>query len=278
MTTRHTPVQHGERRCYLRGCRLPECLDANYRYMSRLRLDYQRGSTRRTDAKPVAAHINQLLDAGWTQAQIERATGVGHRTLSPLRIDKCVNVHTTIARRLLALPIGPPPANETDTDATGTIRRLQALAAIGHSYAAIARRVGIHKDALGVIARGDRTQVRVETAKAVTAVYRHMSRTSGPSARSRFNANRLGWHGPMAWDDTTIDDPSAQPEEDTAEPQALNRDELAALRRVDVEHLDTFGVPVEEIARRLGMAESTVKGIVKELRAGERRDRSKAAA
>ncbi|MYW29765.1 hypothetical protein [Streptomyces sp. SID2119] len=275
MTTR-TPVQHGERRCYLRGCRLPECLDANYRYMSRLRLDYQRGTARRTDAKPVRAHINQLLDAGWTQAQIERATGVGHRTLSPLRMDNCANVHTTTARRLLALPIGPPPAGETDTDATGTIRRLQALAAIGHSYAAIARHVGIHKDALGVIARGDRTQVRVETAKIVTAVYRHMSRAAGSSARSRFNAARLGWHGPLAWDDTTIDDPSAKPEAD--EPQTLNRDQLAAIRRADVEHLDGFGVSVEEIARRLGMAESTVKGIVKELRAGERRDRSKAAA
>ncbi|MEV6854786.1 hypothetical protein AB0M89_13365 [Streptomyces microflavus] len=276
MTTTRTPVQHGERRCYLRGCRRDECMDANYRYMSRLRLDYERGSTRRTDAKPVTAHINQLLEAGWTQAQIERATGVNHRTLSPLRMDNCANVHNTTAERLFALSVGPPPADETDTDATGTVRRLQALAAIGHSYPAIARRVGIHKDALGVIARGERARVRVETAKTVTAVYRHLSRAAGPSAHSRLNAARLGWHGPLAWDDTTIDDPNAQPETD--EPQSLNRDELAAIRRTDIEHLDGFGASAEEIARRLGMGLSTVRGVVAELRAGERRDRTKAAA
>lgn len=272
-----TAPQHGERRCYLRGCRRTECSNAHYRYMSRLRLEHQRGQRRRTDAQPATDHLNQLIEAGWTQAQIERATGVNHRTLSPVLAGTYPSVNTTTAERILALPIGPPPNTDVDTDATGTIRRLQALVAIGHIYPAIAARVGIHKDALGVIARGERPQVRTETAKAVAAAYRHMSRTPGTSVRSRLHAARLGWHGPLAWDDATIDDPDAQPEVDNGQQQP-NRNQLAAYRREEAAHFAQFGIPAHEIAARLGMAESTVRAIVAELYTGQRRDRSKAAA
>lgn len=259
-----TPPQHGERRCYLRGCRRPECSAANYRYMSRLRLDYERGEARRAPAAPVLEHLRQLINAGWTQAQIERATGVGHRTIGPVIAETCTKVSTTTARKILALPISEPPTDEVDTDAIGTIRRLQALAAIGHNYPTVAARVGIHKDALGVIARGDRTSVRTETAKAVAAAYRLLSRTPGTSVRTRLNAARLGWQGPLAWDDTTIDDPAATPETDDST-ERFNRNQLAVYRREEVTYLDGCGIPTHEIADRLGMSVSTVRGIVREL-------------
>ncbi|MFD5875657.1 hypothetical protein [Streptomyces sp. NPDC060322] len=271
-----TPPQHGERRCYLHGCRRPECLNAHYRYMSRLNLEHSRGQKRRVDAAPVTAHLNLFIEAGWKQAQIERATGVNHRTLGPLLAGTYPRVHATTARKVFALEVGPPPV-DLDTDATGTTRRLQALVAIGHNYPAIAAAVGIHKDALGVVARGGRTSVRVTTAQAVARAYKKLSRTAGASIRARAQAAELGWHGPLAWDDATIDDPAAEPESDTGTDH-LPRNELAVVRRSEVEHLNSFGLSEEDIAARLGMALSTVQTIVRELRTGQRRYRGRAAA
>ncbi|MYX14449.1 hypothetical protein GTY67_13685 [Streptomyces sp. SID8374] len=277
MTTRRTPVRHGERRCYQAGCRRPECLNAHYRWCSRYRLDVHEGRPRRVDAAESLNHIQALLDAGWMQSQIARAANLAHRVLTSVRAGQ-ETVSVSTAQAILSVPIGPPPGDQRDVDATGTIRRVRALVAIGWPVAQLAPRFGLYVTALGAIARGELQNVRATTAKRVAHEYRDLSRTPGNSNRARNDARRNNWHGPLAWDDTTIDDPSSHPEVEAAEPHALNRDELAAIRRADVEHLDGFGASPEEIARRLGMALSTVKGIVAELRAGERRDRSKVAA
>lgn len=275
MTTR-TPIQHGERRCYLRGCRRPECLQAHYRWSSRYRLDVHEGRTRRTNATQTRHHIERLQAAGWTQAQIARRAKLAHRVLTAvLAGQKTVANRTALA--ILSVPISTPPADQRDVDATGTIRRVRALVAFGYPIAQLAPRFGLYLTALGRISRGELQQVRATTAERIAREYRTLSRVPGNSNRARNDARRHGWHGPLAWDETTIDDPAAQPEVDTSENE-LSRNELAALRRSDVEHLDRFGVCELDIARRLGMAESTVRGIVRELRAGERRDRSAVAA
>ncbi|MFJ5886810.1 hypothetical protein [Streptomyces californicus] len=277
MTTRRTPVRHGERRCYQAGCRRPECLDAHYRWCSRYRLDVHEGRPRRIDATESLRHIQALLDAGWMQSQIARAAGLAHRVLTSVRGGQ-ETVSVSTAQAILSVPIGPPPGDQRDVDATGTIRRIRALVAIGWPVAQLAPRFGLYVTALGAIARGELQNVRATTARRVAHEYRTLSRTPGNSNRARNDARRNNWHGPLAWDDTTIEDPSAHPEVEAAKPQVLNRDELAAHRRADVEHLNKFGVCSHEIARRLGITESTVKGIIAELRAGQRRDRSKAAA
>lgn len=271
MSTRTAP-QHGERRCYLRGCRRPECRAANYRYMSKLRLERQRGQRRRTCIKHVTDHVQNLIDAGWTQAQIERATGVGHRSIAPILAGSQPNVGVRTEQRLLALPVGPPPCDARDIDATGTRRRIQALVAIGYNYPTLGRHIGLHGDAVGRIARGENPVVRTSTAEATAVAYRQLSRTPGRSVRARFLAAGQGWHGPLAWDD--IDNPAAVPETCPQQLQ-LTREQQAALRRAEIEHLDRFGVPAQEIAARLGIADSTVLNIVAELRTGTRRDRSK---
>ncbi|MFB6776549.1 hypothetical protein ACFCX0_03760 [Streptomyces sp. NPDC056352] len=276
-TATRTPPQHGERRCYLRGCRRPECLDAHYRYMSRIRLEYAHGQKRRVSADATHDHVQQLVDAGWNFAQISRASGIARRTISPLAIRRYPTTSRNVERAILAVPLGPPPRDQQDTDATGTVRRIRALLAIGHTSQAIADAVGMHRDALNKIARHELPCVRATTARAVASAYRQLALAPGMSVRGRAMAARKGWHGPLAWDETTIDDPEAQPETDGAE-QELNRDQLAALRRSEAAHLAQFGVSAHEIAERLDMALSTVQAIVAELRTGQRRDRTKAAA
>ena len=260
--TRKIPPQHGERRCYLRGCRKPECEAANYRYMSRLRLDHVQGRPRRTTPDAAVKHLNALLDLGWTQAQISRASGINHRVLGSLLHGTYRSTNRSVEERVLALAITAPPADDRDTDSTGTIRRVRALIAIGYSGASIAAAVGIHRDALNVIARGDRAAVRVATAQSIARAYRKLSGTAGPSERAKAMAARRGWHGPMAWGDD-IDDPSAEPEVDIVEP--TGRNELGAYRRQVIQHLASFNVPEHEIADRLGMARSYVHDLIRDM-------------
>lgn len=208
-----TPPQHGERRCYLRGCRRPECSAANYRYMSRYRLDRERGKQRYVDATPTADHVRVLLDAGWNLRQIGDAAGCAHRVIADLAHRRQTTVKPSTADGVLAISPYPVPEPAQYVDATGTMRRLQALAAIGYTNRQLAATIGIWPATVGRILHGELTQVLAATARNTTAAYRDLSRRPGPSQRTRSRARQEGWHGPMAWDD--IDDPNALPEVDT---------------------------------------------------------------
>ncbi|MDX3713435.1 hypothetical protein PV733_31730 [Streptomyces europaeiscabiei] len=206
MTT-HTP----SRGCYQRGCQSDECKQINYQYMSRLRLDHHRGQRRRTDATQSRHHVERLLAADWTQAQIARAARLAHRTIGAV-ITGAPNVSTQTALAILSVPIGPAPADTRDVDATGTTRRIRALVACGWPIAHLANRFGMYPTALGNIARGQLAHVRATTADLIALDYRELSETAGPSQRSRSKAAANGWAPPAAWDDETIEDPNAHPE------------------------------------------------------------------
>ncbi|MBP5870903.1 hypothetical protein [Streptomyces scabiei] len=252
------------RGCYLRGCRTPACTNAAYRYMSALRLDHHRGQHRRIDATQTRVHLERLLAAGWTRAQIARAAGIAHRTIGGL-LNGQPTTGVATARTILNITLGPPPADQRDVDATGTVRRIRALMAIGWPLAHLAPRFGLYVTALERIANGQLQHVRATTADTIALDYRYLAGMPGPSQRARNEAARRGWHGPAAWDERTIDDPDAGPETAGAEP-VLSRDELAALRREEIAHLAGYGVGAEEIAARLGVGVSTVTEVLRRLR------------
>jgi AraC-like DNA-binding protein len=95
-------------------------------------------------------------------------------------------------------------------DATGTRRRIQALAALGHSLNALSDHLGHSRDYLRTISA--RTTVEAHTEQLVRDLYDQWSMRAGTCTRTRLHAARLGWPPPLAWDDDTIDDPAAQPE------------------------------------------------------------------
>lgn len=217
--------------------------------MAWYRLDRERGRRRRVPAATAAAHARKLLDAGWAVAQIERETGVDRHTIRDIAEGRQEWMRPDSETQLLALPIGPPPT-QRDIDGTGTRRRIQALVAIGYTLASLAPEVGISQYALARIARGEQVAVRSVTAASVARVYRTRVKAAGPSKRARSMAVARGWHGPLAWDEDTIDDPDAAPETwdaDGGEP-------LEGVRYVadEIRHLDAFGLSDEEIARKLG--------------------------
>jgi transcriptional regulator with XRE-family HTH domain len=221
--------------------------------MSRLRLEHHRGQRRRCDATQARHHIERLLAQNWTQAQIARAARLAHHIISDVRRGRPI-VAVATAYAILSVPIGPAPADLRDTDATGTMRRLRALVAIGYPIAQLAPRIGIYPTALGNIARGELHTVRLTTADTVALHYQQLICQPGPSSRARIEARKKGWHGPLAWDD--IDDPNCQPETD-GQTNAPRRHKAV----IDLEVIarrTKQGHTAEEIAEEIGCHKRSV--------------------
>lgn len=160
------------------------------------------------DREPARQHLEVLRAAGVTRETIARVSGVPlptiqnlSRTHAPKRI--------TEATSSAILAVEPVRANMTlRIDATGSRRRLQALAAIGWTLGGLAAHAGCTKQWIAEIRRAER--VRAETAEMVTRLFAELHATPGPSSRAAELARRAGWALPMEWDDD-IDDPAAQP-------------------------------------------------------------------
>lgn len=249
---------HGTRGCYLRGCRRPECVDANSRYCKNYRTTTYRQGPRRVDAAPVARACRAMADAGWSEHQIAAASGCSERAVHGLLVGAHATVTAKTARRILRADpriLAAPPW--TYLDATGTIRRSRALFAMGHRVVDIATAAGIAHDPMSRILNRNPATVRANTAQSITAVYARWSRTPGPSQRNRNVAANRGWHSPVAWGDD-IDDPKAAPESAAGEP-SLAHHAAAQERAAEALHLYRLKVTPPEIAARTGLSVSRVR-------------------
>lgn len=136
-------------------------------------------------------------------------------------------------------------------DALGTVRRLRALAALGHTFATIASVAGLDRWALTALARDGRAVVNIDTARGVANAYDTLSGT--PAAPSRYAtlarnaAQRRGWAPPAAWLD--IDDPADTPDTGWRPTARRTPDEVVE----EYAHLRSYGLADETIAERLGM-------------------------
>ncbi len=112
-------------------------------------------------------------------------------------------------------------------DATGTRRRLQALAVLGWTAAAIGERMG-DLSARHVQTLITRELVHRRTAAQVAAVYEQLSGTPGGSSITRSRAVAKGWAPPLGWDEGQIDDPAAvsHTEIEAAHAEALRMHDL----------------------------------------------------
>lgn len=101
----------------------------------------------------------------------------------------------------------------------GTARRLRALAALGYDWQTQADELGVSRDQVRQWATNTGRTTRT-TAARVTAFYDRLSmvppRTDTIArrcnvSRARNRAQAAGWAVPLAWDEGTIDDPTAEP-------------------------------------------------------------------
>lgn len=209
-----------------RKCRRPNCPRVPRRHgLCYVHLEvHQRERTSRGEfvpgyvpAGPVQEHLAGLIQAGWTWRRLAKATGVTGTGLR--KIPDRQNVWGTTAARILSLPLDAV-VGTLDIDigwvpAVGSMRRVQALNAIGYSLVDIAERTGIGWPAFSDLTLGKYQFVRARNAVLIDRVYRELQMTPAPPSRgasyARSRAAKRGWPPPFAWDDD-IDDPGAQPQ------------------------------------------------------------------
>lgn len=230
---KHARHQHGDRNTYvLDRCRCYPCAAASSAYEhNRHRLGlYGRGTpTQLVDAEPAREHVRALTAAGLGWKRVADLASVHRSTVCRLlygrkrgehREPPTARMRPGDASKLLAVPM--PGLDDLGgaqlVDATGTHRRLQALVALGWSQSKLARRLGILPANFPPFMRNERVLVR--HAVAVRELYDQLSLT-GPTAASGYEARGItmalryaaerGWAPPLAWDDESLDDPTAKP-------------------------------------------------------------------
>lgn len=264
--------EHGDERRYRRGCRCRLCTTAITEATRKRRYlrDTGRGTLR--DPARAAAHIDQLRATGMQDAAVRDACKICPDVMYRIARGQG-RIHYTVEARILAVPVPGPTGgrNGAHIDATGTRRRLRALAADGWTASELARRLGKNKQYVVYLQLGHGGgKVRRWLADEVRDLHtqlRGLSPESGgiPPARAeaaRADAALKGWLGLGYWDDDEIDNPAFVPAVEYPE----NRDQLAAHRRREIEHLAAFNVPEHEIADRLGMGAAYVHDLIRDMR------------
>lgn len=207
-----------------------------------------------------AAHLQQLVEAGWSQDQIARAANCSTRLIHKILTGQAKRTSVYLNARLLAAD----PARHYRTrngliPSVGTVRRGQALAAIGHSHQSIGEALGIHPVLVARLLNRPPASIWAERAIAMAALYESWFRTCGPSKRTATTAAQRGWHGPEAWEGADIDDPKARP-------HAVLRLSATAIndeRSAEVRRLASAGAIPEEIAERIGITAKGVRHILR---------------
>jgi hypothetical protein len=163
--------------------------------------------------EPVETHqrrIAELRAAGMTVPAMAAVSGVPARTIYNISRGRGRWVHGDTAAALRRVDVPTPTVPVGYVDATGPRRRVQALAAIGHSLRYQRSRTGISSTAQFRLAAARVQYIDAGAAAEIAAMFRDLEHTRGLSKRAVTWAKRYGWAPPAAWDD--IDDPDEQPD------------------------------------------------------------------
>ena len=271
---------HGTRTAYVVDkCRCRPCTDASARAENERSKQkaFGRYDTGRVDATEVREHILALMEAGVSMKQLAKLAGMAHSTVSAVVYGRTERGHTayrrvhkdTAAKILAIRPDLTNMAPNRYIDSCGTVRRIQALVAIGWSQNRLAEMLGMNRSNFGSFMNADQCTVR--KALAVRDLYDERwnepqtgtewhSKTS--ATRSRNHAKARGWAPPLAWDDDTIDDPDAQPQFGT---RLKLRDTIAE----DVEFMHKTGANRDEISERLGTPWQSIERQLHRMKRGD---------
>lgn len=261
---RSSNPRHGTRARYLRGCRCTACGTGHKEYL--------RGRSRAiaygrhhpfTSPEPARQHLANLAAAGVTWQQAAARSGVTKGTIGRIRAGTGTKIRVATETAILAVPV---PLRQPTI--TGTHRRIQALMRNGWSLPRLATRLGVgFHSARRYLARG----VQPATARKIAALYEQLQHVQPPQAtredrisvtRTRDRARAAGWAPPAAWDETTIDDPAAEPCWDWVRPVQGERLAGAALA-AEIRHL--LQADSEELtAQRLGITHKHLKDLLRQ--------------
>ncbi|MGW2692405.1 hypothetical protein ACWC3Y_11145 [Streptomyces sp. NPDC001296] len=174
------------------------------------------------DAEPARRHVRNLMAARVSLARIAKAAEVGIATVSGLLYTRgpgrgrCEQLREENSRRILSVRAADVVTGTVD--AAGTRRRLQALMAGGWPQLRLGPHFGLHPHYVTELLRQPR--VYGTTAVVVAAAYdrlwnqdpRQHGVALGAYKKVRTHARANAFAPAGAWDDETIDDPTAAPE------------------------------------------------------------------
>lgn len=176
---------------------------------------------RGAELEPVGQHVRALLaHPGVGPLQISERTGVNRQTIRHLRDGVQRTLHPDSAQALLAVSVADlrpqrlPGGQENMVDATGTARRLQALAADGWDTETLAELMGCHSSEVARWRRSVYARITEANRDRVGGLYdkiQSQADPSGPSPKAREQAERFGYLPPDRWLEEEIDDPAAEP-------------------------------------------------------------------
>lgn len=264
--------EHGTRGAYVLdrcGCAL--CTAANTEAERRRSTAIAYGTwSGLVGAAAARTHVHSLREQGLSLKRIAQLAGVGQGTLNALVYGEpsrgrppLSRVRPDTERRLLAVRFqASAVAPGRHVDATGTRRRLQALATLGWSVTSLTTRSDLP---LRTLRRGlTTTTVTAETARTIGRLYDQLRahpaahrtpREQAAAARTKARAQRAGWRGPLAWDDIDNDPDEPAPLEQPSS-VAARVDVVAVERAMRGERL-----PLTAAERRDAVARLTTRGL-----------------
>ncbi len=169
-------------------------------------------------ARPVREHVLKLRAAGGTYETIGRAAGTGAMTVHCIANARRPKVQGGVARRLLS--VNEDDIRSMHPSAGGTMWRLRALVAMGHSCSRMAAATGITPATLRRIVRGQAVTVTPDLQQLVITLFDawwdktppcHTRQEKLAAASALRRAALCGWPCPAALDDDELDQPGYQP-------------------------------------------------------------------
>lgn len=226
-TVRREAPHHDNLTCYTDyRCRLPECVDRyNARNRERVRAHKTGAWAGLVDAGPARAHIRRLLQDGMSAEAIARLADVSvHSVLDIMRPHPSKRrgrrrrITPDVEQKILAVRADDRASGRISS--TGTVRRIQALVAVGWPVTRIARQAGLSCANAHELLQ--RPRVYVSTARTIAVVYDELRRkkpekhgvTKAHVTVAKNRAARLNWPPPSYWASQpgAIDDPEFVPE------------------------------------------------------------------
>lgn len=271
---------HGDARRYRRGCSCQPCTTAATAEARRWRYLRNTGRSGTVSASKVINHVWKLRAAGMTDQEIRAAAALAPPHLYQIIRNGGAVKHST-ATRILNIPVPTdregPTRNGAHIPILGTRRRLQTLNAEGWPCKDLDRRLDTGRGYTAYLIRAASDLVRFSTADSVRHLYAGLEGltpeehgvTAVNAKVTRARAAAKEWARAVYWDADDFDDPGFTP----ATSDDLNKHELGALRRAEIEHLTAFKISHADIASRLDMSEGYVRDIAREIDTATRRIR-----